>query len=308
MKGLDLAEEYYREHGVQMISNRFSAYTGRIAAGFVGPGSECFGYDDEISRDHDWGPGFCMWLTAEDHVEIGSTLQEEYEKLPDNFMGFGPRLISPGEEGRTGVCTTASFYKTRTGLDHPPQKLGEWLHIPEQSLAVCTNGRVFHDPLGQFTRWREHLKGFYPEDIRLKKIASRCVTIAQSGQYNFERSLNRNELFAVQYSEMKFCSDVMSLLFLLNRRYTPFYKWMHHAAKDLPVLGQQVHALILELMEEQDSGMKMKTIERICALLIDELQQEGLTDSQSDFLLDHAHSVHSRIQDKVLGERFSIIN
>jgi hypothetical protein len=308
MKGLDLAEECYRQHGVQMISNRFSAYANRIAAGFVGPGSECFGFDDEISRDHDWGPGFCMWLTAEDHTKIGSTLQEEYEKLPDTFMGFGPRLVSPGEEGRTGVDTTTSFYKTYTGLDHPPQNIGEWLHIPEQSLAVCTNGKVFHDPLGQFTRWRKQLKGYYPEDVRLKKIASRCVTIAQAGQYNFERSLNRNELFAVRYSEMKFCSDVMSLLFLLNRRYTPFYKWMHRAGRDLPVLGQQVHALILELMEEQDSGVKKETIERICAQLIDELQQEGLTDSQSDFLLDHAYSVHSRIQDKALKERFSIIN
>jgi hypothetical protein len=308
MKGLDLAEMYYREHGVQMISNRFSAYVDRIAAGFVGPGSECFGFDDEISRDHDWGPGFCMWLTAEDHVEIGSTLQEEYEKLPDTFMGFGPRLASPGEEGRTGVYTTTAFYKTYTGLDHPPQNIREWLLVPEQSLAVCTNGRVFHDPLGQFTLWRKQLKRYYPEDVRLKKIASRCVTIAQSGQYNFERSLNRNELFAVRYSEMKFCSDVISLLFLLNRHYTPFYKWMHRAVQDLPVLGQQVHTLILELISEQDMERKKETFERICALLIDELQQEGLTDSQSDFLLDHAHSVHSRILDKALGESFSIVN
>ena len=308
MKGLDLAEDFYREHGAPMLSQLFSTYTDRIAAGFVGPGSECFGFDDEISRDHDWGPGFCMWLTTEDYEEIGSALQDEYEKLPDTFMGFGPRIVSPGEEGREGVSTVTSFYKAYTGLDHPPKSIGEWLRIPEQSLAVCTNGKIFHDPLGQFTRWRNHLKGFYPEDIRLKKITSRCVTIAQSGQYNFERSINRNELFSARYSELKFCSDVISLLFLLNRCYTPFYKWMHRAVRELPLLGQQVHGLILKLLSEEEMGRKRETIEGICTLLINELQREKLTDSQSDFLLDHAHSVHDRIQDKALGARFSVIN
>jgi len=308
MKGLAVAEGFYREHGVAMLSQLFSTYTDRIAAGFVGPGSECYGFDDEISRDHDWGPGFCMWLTTEDHQEIGAVLQREYEKLPATYRGFGPRLVSPGEEGREGVNTVTSFYKTYTGLDHAPQKPEEWLRIPEQSLAVCTNGKIFHDPLGEFTRWRKHLKAFYPEDIRLKKIASRCVTIAQSGQYNFERSLKRNELFSIRYSELKFCSDVISLLFLLNRCYTPFYKWMHRAVKELPLLGEQVHELILKLMSEEEMREKVETIEGICTLLVNELQREKLTDSQSDFLLDHAHSVHSRIQDEALGARFSVIN
>jgi len=308
MKGLAVAEAFYREHGAPMLSLHFSTYYERIAAGFVGPGSECFGFDDEISRDHDWGPGFCLWLGTEDHQKIGSALQREYEKLPDTYRGFGPRIASPGEEGREGVGTTISFYKTYTGLDHPPQSIAEWLRIPEQSLAVCTNGKVFHDPLGQFTRWREHLKAYYPEDIRLKKIASRCVTIAQSGQYNFERSLKRNELFSVRYSELKFCSDVISLLFLLNRSYTPFYKWMHRAVKELPLMGKQMHTLILALISEENMKKKKDIIENICALLVDELRTEKLTDSMSDFLLDHAHSVHSRIKDKALRGRFSVIN
>lgn len=307
MKGLDLAEKYYRALGAPMIESLFPAYASRIAVGFAGPGSECFGFDDEISRDHDWGPGFCMWLTSDDHRLIGTTLQEEYDKLPPTFMGFGPRLASPGEEGRTGVCSIPSFYQTYTGLDHKPDTIGEWLRIPEQSLAVCTNGRVFHDPLGQFTSWREHLKTFYPEDVRLKKIASRCVTIAQSGQYNLDRSLKRKDHFAALYAETKFCSDVISLVFLLNRRYTPFYKWKHRAVKELPVLGQQIHSMIHDLIGEHDYKMKKQLIEEICVLLVEELRQEELTDSRSDFLLDHAHSIHGRIKDKTIGERFSIV-
>jgi hypothetical protein len=54
-------------------------YRDRIAAGLVREGSECFGFDDELSRDHDRGPGFCLWLTADDYIEVGTELQRSYE-------------------------------------------------------------------------------------------------------------------------------------------------------------------------------------------------------------------------------------
>jgi hypothetical protein len=307
VKGLDLAEAYYREIGAPAIFARFPACVHRIAAGLVGPGSECFGFDDELSRDHDWGPGFCLWLDGEDYERFGSSLQEAYEELPTTFGGFGPRLASPGEEGRTGVCGVVSFYRSYTGLDHAPRSLREWLAIPEQSLAVCTNGRVFHDPSGVFSEWRKALKGFYPRDVLLKKIASRCVTIAQAGQYNFERSLKRGEHFTARYAETKFCADVISLVFLLNRRYAPFYKWMHRALLDLPLLGRRIHGMIDDLSRERDERVKGPMIEAMCALLVETLRREGLSDSQSDFLLDHAHSVHARIEDTELGARFFVV-
>lgn len=307
MKGLDLAEAYYQTHGASMIKRTAMAYTDRIAVGLVGAGSECFGFDDEISRDHDWGPGFCMWLTAEDYVNIGTILQEAYEKLPSTFKGFGPRSASPGEEGRVGVSEIKAFYRTYTGLDHAPADLGEWLFIPEQSLALCTNGKIFADPLGIFSQWRETLISFYPEDVRLKKISSRCMTIAQAGQYNFVRSLRRKELFAAHYAEAQFCADVISLVFLLNRRYTPFYKWMHRAVKELPLLGEKIHTMIADLIARTDYDEKRLVIEEVCSILIKELINEGLSDLTSDFLLDHAHCIHEKIQEKGLRERFSVI-
>jgi hypothetical protein len=307
MKGLELAELYYREHGRPMVLEKFGGCSGRIAAGFVGPGSECFGFDDEISRDHDWGPGFCLWLTGDDYKEIGPGLQEEYGRLPRVFMGFGPRVVSPGEEGRTGVSETSGFYKKYTGLDHPPRNLREWMYIPEQALATCTNGKVFSDSLGEFSGWRDSLAAFYPEDVRLKRIASRCMTVAQSGQYNYTRSIRRKEYFAALFDEARFCADVMSLVFLLNRRYTPFYKWMHRAVKSLPVLGEAVHRRISGIAESERPEEKEKLIEETCSLIVQELKSEGLTASSSDFLADHSREVQSRISDRELRESFFIL-
>lgn len=306
MKGLVLAKEYYDHVGAPMLREKFPELLDRIAVGLVGPGSECFGFDDDISRDHDWGPAFCMWLTVNDYQKYGKDLQRAYEELPKVFQGFGPRHSSPGEEFRVGVCPTETFYATYTGLNHPPTTIKEWLPIPESSLSMCTNGQVFSDKLGQFSRMRQALLAFYPEDVRLKKIASRCFTIAQSGQYNLPRSLKRGELFAANWALSEFCAEIMSLIFLLNKRYAPFHKWMHRAVKDLPLLGEWAHSMINDLIATIDINEKPVIVEAACAVIIRELRSQGLTDSSSDFLLDHAHSAHSRIRDEELGRRFIV--
>ena len=308
MKGLELAESFYLNVGRPKIREEFPEYYTKMAIGLVGPGSECFGFDDELSQDHDWGPGFCLWLSSENYERIGSSLQAMYEQLPPVYAGFGPRVASPGEEARVGVGQIVSFYKTYTGLDHVPQNNREWLSIPEQSLAVCTNGKIFHDPSGKFSLWRKALKSFYPNDVRLKKIASRCLTVAQYGQYNYQRSIQRSESVAAQYALSKFCSDLISLVFLINREYMPFYKWMHKAVKRLPLMGKKIHGMIDNLMMERNQRSKFRIIEECCALLIEMLRYEDLTDAKSEFLLDHAHSVHDRIKDAKLGAHLFVVN
>ncbi|MDA3791128.1 MAG: DUF4037 domain-containing protein [Desulfobacula sp.] len=37
--------------------------------------------------------------------------------------------------------------------------------IPSNNLSICTNGKVFSDPLGEFSDWRNRLLQFYPENV-----------------------------------------------------------------------------------------------------------------------------------------------
>jgi hypothetical protein len=300
MRGLEIAEKYFWEYGAPMIEQKFGNYKNNIAAGLVGEGSQCYGFDDEISRDHDWGPEFCLWLNYQDYTAIGTQLTDELTRLPTHFEGFGRREISEWGKGRVGVFEIGNFYKRFIGIDHVPNSLREWRIIPETSLAAATNGKVFTDPSGEFARFRDGLKSFYPEDVRLKKMASRCMAIAQLGQYNYRRCIERKEFVAAQYIEAQFYAQTISLVFLLNLQYTPFYKWMHLAMKGLPVLGDVVYRLLNEIATSLGTGKKMRQIEETCAVIIDELRKEGLSDSSSAFLLDHGPIIQSKIQDSEL--------
>ena len=302
MKGLELAERYYNEFGVAMMKEKFSDYQGRIAVGLVGDGSDCFGFDDEQSRDHDWGPGFCIWLVTDDFKKIGRALSDEYAKLPLQYKGV-KRVPSQWGKGRVGVIEIGAFYKQFIGVPHAPQSLERWLYLPESNLAVCTNGKVFADPLGGFSRIRESLLKFYPEDVRIALISSRCQSAAQAGQYNYLRSVSHKEYFAARYAEVKFSADIMSLLFLLNKKYAPFYKWRHRAVRNLEILGGFMHSKVNELIETNEPKTKISLIEDISAEIIKELHRQGLSDSKSDFLLDHCPAIHSHIKDEKLKAR-----
>ncbi len=288
-----------------MLEKYFPEQMTRIAVGMVGPGSECFGFDDALSQDHDWGPGFCLWLTDNDYLNFGPALQRAYENLPKTFQDCGPRRATPGENSRTGICEISQFYKRHTGLRKIPENPAEWLAIPEENLALATNGRIFSDPLGAFTAWREKLQGYYPEDVRLQRITRCCMTIAQSGQYNLPRSISRHEIFTARCDLTRFGANVLSLVFLLNRQYAPFYKWRHQAVRNLPVLGESVHRLIAELAAESDLKQNLRQVDQICALLVAELQCRKLTAASGDFLVDHARSINSRISNQKLRKAFS---
>ena len=56
MNGMEISRAYYEAFGKPMLEE-FPGILPYAAAGLLGSGSECLGFDDEVSRDHDFEPG-----------------------------------------------------------------------------------------------------------------------------------------------------------------------------------------------------------------------------------------------------------
>lgn len=318
IKGLQLSRLYYEAYGRNMIQSQFSEYQDRIAAGLVGEGSECLGFDDHISMDHDFGPAFCLWLDQEDYLKIGPDLQKAYDALPKSFMGFPVRREGQRSKGRVGALEIRSFYAFFIGDEQPPTSLFRWLYLPEDKLAAVTSGEVFTDPLGLFSDVRSQLKAYYPEDVRIKKIAARAAVMAQSGQYNYLRCMRREDPVAAHMALSHFVQAAISMVYLLNRVYMPYYKWMYRGMRDLQILKNTV-PLFRELVELPDqmvqwskerlgkkgeqfkiNDQKLTLIEGISSMILDELRFQGLTYGTEDFLEHHVDRIMNNIKDPIL--------
>lgn len=299
MRALDEARALYEERGREMISTLFPDYEGRIAVGLAGHGSQCFGYDDELSRDHDFESGFCMWLCDEDDLEIGVKLSRAYREL----LPGGAERRSLMAERTCGVRRIGDFYRRYTGLPGAPESLRQWLAVPSYALAEATNGEVWRDALGEFSAVRETLMHGMPEDVRKKKLAARIITMAQAGQYNYARCLRHGESGAAMLAMGEFVSAASEAIFLINRRHMPYYKWCFRALRELALLADMAEPLEFLLCGEnggENDALKAALVEDVCACVLRELRAQGLTGAQGDYLEAHAYAIQRSISDAEL--------
>lgn len=312
MQGLELSRLYYEEYCAPLLAMEFPPLLPRVAAGLVGEGSECLGFDDMLSRDHDWGAAVCLWLSAEDFAEYGQALTQALAILPRHIQGYPARVPSLWGVGRTGVLEITDFYFQLLGRRSPPQSLTDWLLLPEWRLAAATSGQVFADPWGRFSAFRNSLLPCYPEDVRRKKLAARLAKMAQAGQYNYPRCLARQEYTAACLAVAEFMREAASAIHLLNYCYCPYYKWLHRSLKSLPVLGKEVYRH-LAAMTPPSSHMQEATfrghrnmyeqilteIQTLCSTLSSELRRQNLC-AGADFLLDCGVAIQQSIEDPAI--------
>lgn len=300
MKGIEGAKKYFELYG-NVIKEQFPDFMKYAAFGICGQGSECLGFDDEISRDHDFEPGFCLFLPDENKVDRRTAflMERAYAKLPKEFDGAKRSLVSPVGGSRRGVMRTADFFEKTVGKGNGVLSKYEWLNIPESCLLEAVNGEIFEDNYGEITEIRRRLS-FYPDDIARKKLASALIICGQAGQYNFSRCISHGERAAAQLAVFEFVNAALRVIFLLNKKYRPFYKWSFRALSGLPQLSELSDSLEFLITGENDdktARLKSEIIEDICRIFLRELMLWGFTEKEYKNAEDAAYDVNSQISD-----------
>ena len=293
MNGMELARGYFEEYGLPMLRKEFPELLPHLAAGLFGSGSECFGYDDDISRDHDFAPRLCLWLTDADARAVGARLLARYEAWTADYAP-----VTDMARDRSGPIATSDYYRRFTGCPGVPPDNIAWLRVPEHLLAAATNGAVFRDDLGEFSAVRAALLAGYPPDVRRKRLAARLFTMGQAGQYNLPRCLKRGDAVAARFAETEFLRAAFEAVCLLNGRYAPYYKWLYRAASELPLCAGAV-ADAAALLQTPDA-QKTAQVERVCVAVAEELRRQWLSQSDDDFLVNQALAVQRGIADATL--------
>lgn len=283
-KNIEACELFYTHVFKEIIETEFTLYKDRIAVGMVGEGSDCFGFDDLISTDHDYGIGLCFWLTREDYAKIGKQLEERYHQC----VVF--------KHPRRGVFIIEDFYKSLLQTSD----ITNIQVIPEYLLACVTNGKVFYDPLGKFSDIREKLNNYYPHELWRKKLATTIHDFSQYAQSNYPRMMARKDSITASICISKAIESILDLIYLLNKQYAPYYKWKKEGIKHTR-LGKEILPILNEICQletqkeawenvvydakminEQDQVVIL--FDRVALILLEELKNNHLVNDNDVFL------------------------
>lgn len=312
LKGMTIAEDYYNEYGGR-FREALPDIVNEIAFAKVGEGSECFGLDDLLSKDHDFGPGFCVFVTCEQYEVYGRRLEQIYEELPDVFRGFSrPEPIKGAP--RNGIIRMEDFFGRILELNAEetaylmkerilPENV--FLRLDDWQLKTVTNGTIFSGQDTIFGDIYHQLKKGYPDSVWRRKLAQVLGHICQDGQYNYERLMKRQDTYGATLMLQSFEENVVVFLYLINRVYAPHKKWMMKEAATLEK-GQDILRMIKDLMEmkpDAESYQKrepvewigkkntddqiLQKIDQIAEKMVALLREEELTESSDSYLEGH---------------------
>jgi hypothetical protein len=243
---IDVSHAFFDEIVKPVLARTFPEELAQMVAGVFGYGSEVLRLDDEYSRDHHWGLRINALLPAElFHTRADSIMQTLAAQLPATFRGY---MLREGYTRWSGLelSSLERHLQQTIGIDHAPRSLQEWLNIPEEDVTHIVAGEVWHDPAGRFSAIRAALQAYYPEPVRLRRIAHWCRYYSGMGAYALKRAILRdNELYAT----ITFARAIrlgVQLAFLIDRRYYPYDKWLLAAFEQLPRMGGRLHMIVDE--------------------------------------------------------------
>jgi len=232
--GCELARRFYADVVGPLLTRAMPGL--RYAAGRLGSGSDVLGFDDAMSRDHDWGCRLTLLVDEPDKDAVPQVSQLLERELPESYLGFPvrfPLTWDPSSSHRVDVATVAGFATGRLGID-PAAGLPalDWLILTGQSVLEVTAGPVFADRTAELARVRAALR-WYPPDVERYVLAAGWQRVSQEMPFVGRTATGGDELGSRVLSA-RLADDLMWLAFALSRRWPPYPKWRGRAFLSLP--------------------------------------------------------------------------
>ena len=226
------------------------------SAALIGYGSELLGLDDEMSKDHNWGPRVHLFLSRESFDLHAHRLVGAFSAAaPKHFLGepiawrSRPHPAASGREAAGATDHGLEIHTLEGRLEGAfaltsVDNLGplQWLGLSEQRLLGFTAGDVFNDDGARLSKIRAAL-AYFPQDVWLYKIACQWRRIAEEQAFVGRAGIVGDDLGS-RVIASRLVRDVMRMGFLLERRYAPYAKWLGSAFAKLPL-----SAALLPLLE-----------------------------------------------------------
>ena len=274
---IDESHAFFDEVVLPLLQEHFATETNAMAAGFFGYGSEVLRLDDEYSTDHHFGLRVNALLPEAVFAARGAQIEDMLaQKLPQVWRG---RELREGYTRTKGVALQSLEYhlKSTIGLDHPPETHGEWLSIPEEDITHVVAGEVWHDPSGRFSSVRHALSDYYPEAVRIRRLAHWCRYFSGMGVYALKRALLRDNML---YASTTFARSLrwgVQMAFLLDRTYCPYDKWMTEMFHRLPRMGARLKHIVEEAPQLATSWeRKLDLLNEMSDILDAAMVEDGL--------------------------------
>jgi len=281
MKGLELAELFFESFGLPVVRKQFPEMLDKVSAGLIGRGSEVLGADDDLSRDHGWGPRFCLFLNEGDFQRVGKEMERRLnETKPKEFEGID---LARHRTDPISVTTIDRAYHDLTGSAWPPSNLAEWAVADENGLCFARAGKIFYDPVGHLTA-RKHAfeQAYYPEPIWEWRVASKLHQMWDYGEYNIRKRLTkRNDSVAALVGQGYFVEAAMQLAFLLNCRFAPYWKWLHWSFTRLPSIANRLEPLLADLESSTNWAARAEKMGEICQFYREVLWEKDILPDSS---------------------------
>jgi len=274
---IDESHAFWDEVVLPLLQARFPAETAQMAAGFFGYGSDVLRLDDQYSTDHHFGLRVNVLLPQAIVDARGKAIEDTLAAdLPQIWRG---RELREGYTRTKGVALASLDHhlKSTIGLDHPPATHAEWLSIPEEDITHIVAGEVWHDPSGQFSAVRSALLAYYPEPVRLRRLAHWSRYFSGMGVYALKRALLRGNML---YASTTFARSLrwgVQMAFMLDRTYYPYDKWLTDRLATLPRMGARL-APIVEKAPLLSTGWdeKLDLLHQMADILDAAMVEDGL--------------------------------